>query len=161
MSSQKLSRREALKLLAAATGAAALSTLPPAWSKPDLQMGVLPVHAQTSAGIHTVTAGASDPAANYCFPLISTATITPPTPGIVMRYNITTSGTPPTVTSPAALTGTVVTDGKGSVSLTINVDTTPGAFDFGDIISVTWSFDNPADGSGSDVQTFMSDTGGC
>jgi len=30
MSAQKLSRREALKLLAAATGAAALSTLPPA-----------------------------------------------------------------------------------------------------------------------------------
>jgi hypothetical protein len=46
--SKKLSRRDAIKLLGAATGAAALANLPSKWSKPELATGVLPAHAQQS-----------------------------------------------------------------------------------------------------------------
>lgn len=43
-----ISRRDALRLLAAAAGAAAVSNLPGKWSTPQLMTGVLPVHAQGS-----------------------------------------------------------------------------------------------------------------
>ena len=45
---KKLSRRDTIKLLGAAAGAAALANLPSKWSKPELVSGVLPAHAQTS-----------------------------------------------------------------------------------------------------------------
>ncbi|NKQ34751.1 MAG: twin-arginine translocation signal domain-containing protein [Chloroflexi bacterium] len=44
----QLSRRQALKTIAALTGATALSALPGRWSSPVLKTGALPVHAQTS-----------------------------------------------------------------------------------------------------------------
>ncbi len=44
----QLSRRQALKTIAALTGAVTLSTLPGKWSSPVLKAGALPVHAQTS-----------------------------------------------------------------------------------------------------------------
>ena len=46
---KRLSRRDAIKLLGAAAGAAALANLPSKWSKPELVSGVLPAHAQTSS----------------------------------------------------------------------------------------------------------------
>ena len=45
------SRREALKLIAAATGALALASIPAEWTKPELRIGVLPAYAQTSPGM--------------------------------------------------------------------------------------------------------------
>lgn len=48
--SKRLSRRDALKLIGAATGAAVLANLPSKWVKPELVSGVLPAHAQTSGG---------------------------------------------------------------------------------------------------------------
>ena len=45
---KKLNRRDAIKLLGAATGASVLANLPAKWSKPSVQSGVLPVHAQSS-----------------------------------------------------------------------------------------------------------------
>ena len=56
MPPKKLSRRDAIKLLGAATGAAMLANLPSKWSKPELASGVLPAHAQTS-GLLTFTNG--------------------------------------------------------------------------------------------------------
>jgi len=47
-SKNKLSRRDAIKLLGAAAGASVLANLPSKWSKPSLAGGVLPAHAQTS-----------------------------------------------------------------------------------------------------------------
>ncbi len=44
----QLSRRQALKTIAALTGAVTLSTLPGKWSSPILKAGALPVHAQMS-----------------------------------------------------------------------------------------------------------------
>jgi hypothetical protein len=48
-SKKQLSRRDALKVLGAATGASMLANLPEKWSSPELLSGVLPAHAQTSA----------------------------------------------------------------------------------------------------------------
>ncbi len=45
---QSLSRREALRALAATGGAAALSTLPDKWRKPVVRVGTLPAFAQGS-----------------------------------------------------------------------------------------------------------------
>lgn len=48
MSHPKLSRRDLLKMLAAATGAATISTLPNKWVTPIVGIGALPAHAQGS-----------------------------------------------------------------------------------------------------------------
>ncbi len=45
---KKVSRRNALKILAAAAGATTLANIPGQWIKPVLRAGVLPAHAQTS-----------------------------------------------------------------------------------------------------------------
>lgn len=45
---KQLSRREALKLLGAAVGAATLANLPNKWSTPQISAGVLPAHAQST-----------------------------------------------------------------------------------------------------------------
>ena len=158
-STKKISRRDAMKILAVVAGASALASVPSKWTKPGLDIGVLPVHAATSGG-HTLAAGASDPAANFCFDLISTVTITPPTPGILMHYAISTSGKV-SVTSPAALTGAVSTDASGIATLSISVDTSSGAFDAGAIVTVTWTFENASDGVGSGNQSFTSFGSGC
>jgi hypothetical protein len=47
--SQKLSRREALRALAAAAGAAVLATVPTKWETPLVEIGAIPAHAQSSA----------------------------------------------------------------------------------------------------------------
>jgi hypothetical protein len=47
---QSISRRNALKILAAATGASALTLLPKSWKKPVVGVGALPAFAQGSLG---------------------------------------------------------------------------------------------------------------
>ena len=49
--SQKLSRREALKALAAVTGAAVLATVPTKWETPLIEIGAIPAHAQGSSNL--------------------------------------------------------------------------------------------------------------
>ncbi|RME74252.1 MAG: twin-arginine translocation signal domain-containing protein, partial [Chloroflexi bacterium] len=44
---KRISRRQALKTLAAITGAVSLASLPN-WEKPVIEVGALPAHAQTS-----------------------------------------------------------------------------------------------------------------
>jgi hypothetical protein len=50
MTEKKISRRDAMKMLGVAVGAAALSTLPSKWNTPELVAGVLPAHARQSGG---------------------------------------------------------------------------------------------------------------
>ena len=50
----KLSRREAIKLLGATAGASLLANIPAEWSKPELSGSVLPAHAQTSCSEFSV-----------------------------------------------------------------------------------------------------------
>src|SRR5688572_503328 len=45
---KKISRRDAIKLLGAVTGATVLANLPTKWNTPEIASGVLPAHAQTS-----------------------------------------------------------------------------------------------------------------
>jgi hypothetical protein len=52
---QTLSRRDALKTLAAITGAVTLASLPSKWQTPVVQVGALPAHAQCSVVPGTVT----------------------------------------------------------------------------------------------------------
>ena len=45
---QTLSRRQAIKTIVAATGAATLFQIPPTWQTPIIQVDILPAHAQSS-----------------------------------------------------------------------------------------------------------------
>ncbi len=49
-----INRRQALKTLAAVTGAVSLASLP-AWEKPVIEVGALPAHAQNSMATIRVT----------------------------------------------------------------------------------------------------------
>ncbi len=50
MPQSPLSRRQLLKLLAAAAGTAILLSVPTKWKTPVVEVGMLPAHAQTSGG---------------------------------------------------------------------------------------------------------------
>ena len=50
MSQNKLSRREAIKILGTATGASLLANIPAKWSRPEVTGSQLPAFAQTSCG---------------------------------------------------------------------------------------------------------------
>lgn len=162
MTAQKLSRREALKLLAAATGAAALTTLPPAWSKPALQVGVLPAHAQTSL-LHILSVpvlpAEIDLGQSYCDDGIIirfTAVITPPTAGIQLQYALTynATGAAGSIIDPSPTTGTLTTNASGQASIDVTV--LPGNPFFGTegTLTVVWSFVNPADGANTASQDY-------
>jgi hypothetical protein len=155
-SAKKISRRDAIKVLAAAAGAATLANIPSKWSKPGLAVGVLPAHAATSS-LHTlaVEADKGPDGINICFPddITSSVTISPANPGISMSYSILASSEI-TIHSPSPLTGAAATDATGKATLVINAETTGGG-----TIAVTWSFTNAGDGSGSGTQTISA--GGC
>ncbi|PWH13192.1 MAG: hypothetical protein DDG60_10910 [Anaerolineae bacterium] len=162
MSTSKLSRRDALKILAAASGAVAISHLPSSWTKPELQVGVLPVHAQTSS-LHFLSTPVLpqeiDLGQSYCWEGIIirfTAAITPPTAGILLQYALsyTVSGPGGSITVPSPTTGNLSTNGSGQVSIDVTV--LPDSPSFGTIgtLTVVWSFVNPADGTNTVTQSF-------
>ncbi len=163
--SKTLSRRDTIKVLAAAVGAGALANLPGKWTKPGLDFGVLPAHAQTSQTVHTLVAGADAQIDNNVeqppITINSTVQITPPTPGILMRYSIVLDE-PQGVNAvrrtaidiPAESTGTVPTDSTGLGTLPI----TYSNLWFNSTITVTWSFENSSDGTGTDDQVFSTPT---
>lgn len=150
----KISRRDALKILAAAAGAAALANLPPTWSKPGVEVGVLPAHAQTSIG-HVL----QDPppaelldSPDACYDgqnVGLTAVISPPTAGILLRYVLTYTVTGPdgAITVPVPPTGTLSTNAGGQVSLTVTVTPDSPFMGTEGVLTVVWSFVNPADGA--------------
>jgi len=149
---KKLSRRDAMKILAAAVGAATVANLPPEWSEPGLEVGVLPAHAQTSTSL---LAGPDTDTGECHSDVTSTVAITPPLANIPMHYEITTTGGV-SVPVPASLTGTVLTNTSGVASL----DITANSIYLG-TVTVTWSFENPADGTGSDSQVFSAPDAPC
>jgi hypothetical protein len=157
---KKLSRRDALKILAAAAGATTLANLPPQWSKPGIAVGVLPAHAQTSVVHVKHTLDCDDNA--FIQPNVeqdpitinSRVTITPPDSGIQMRYLVAldeqTGDSHQDIDSPQPPTGTVFTNGAGVAQLPV----TYSNLWFGATITITWSFENPSDGDGTDQQIF-------
>lgn len=151
---KKLSRRDAIKLLGAAAGASVLANLPSKWNTPEIARGVLPAHAQTSSILHTLTC---DPDESVVEPdssqYLSGVTISPTTLGIVMRWTMTLdnvildNGADP-------ITGTVATDATGYASV-LTPPVTIINFALGiATTTVTWSFENASDGTGSCDQLF-------
>src|SRR5688572_21354520 len=117
---KKISRRDAIKLLGAATGATILANLPSKWNTPEIASGVLPAHAQTSGPVFTISlasgAGSCPTSGSGLGMFVS---ILPATDLISMTYSITTNGnemevngTPYLFTTPvpANITGTALTD---------------------------------------------------
>ena len=149
---KKLSRRDAMKILAASAGAIALANLPSQWSKPGLEVGVLPVHAQTSVTpeLHTLPADGVQ-IEGFCYPtdITNSVTISPADAGILLNYSISTTGGTVNITAPAALNGSVMTDATGTASLTITADDITG---MGTIV-IVWTFANSSYGTGSSTQT--------
>ncbi|MBN1371944.1 MAG: twin-arginine translocation signal domain-containing protein [Anaerolineaceae bacterium] len=155
---KNLSRRDAMKILAAAAGATVLANIPSRWSKPGLEAGVLPVHAQTSvtpeptrpSEPHTLPADGIQ-IESFCYPtdMINSVTISPADAGILLNYSISTTGGTVNITAPAALNGSVMTDATGTASLTITADDITG---MGTIV-IVWSFANSSEGTGSSTQT--------
>lgn len=157
--STKVSRRDTIKILAAAAGAGALANFPSKWTKPGMDFGLLPAHAQTSQILHSLQAGEDAMIdSNVGQPPItinSTVQITPPDSGIVMRYSVVLEGStgassPAGIDSPNPLTGTVVTNGEGTGILPITYSEVGASAS----IIVTWTFEDPNDGTGTDDQVF-------
>ena len=151
MTQKKLSRRDAIKLLGAATGATLLANLPSKWKTPELASGVLPAHAQTSIlyslicdpdGQGVPQDGGPDPFVVAISPNIPNgATVT-------LRWNA--SGTDGE-TFLQGSTGTVDITGPANVAIldlmVINSNTGGG------LVTVVWSFENPANGNGTCSQS--------
>jgi hypothetical protein len=144
---KELSRRDALKLLGAAAGASVLANLPSKWSTPELTAGVLPAHAQTSA-LYSLS----------CDDLVylpggevnewqvgSAVHISPVAPGVLMNYVIVLDNMvfvqAPLPASPDA------TNASGQAAVEFGVAATGEAGTTS--VTVTWSFANPSDGTGS------------
>jgi hypothetical protein len=139
---KKLSRRDAIKLLGAATGATLLANLPSKWSKPSLASGVLPAHAQTSLAFDLVCGA---PLSINIFSNSGTvnagASIVPASDGVALIYSIAVAPTQGTagVTSPISLIGTLFTTG-GAVTLPVTVQalTFNGLISTG-VVNITWA----------------------
>lgn len=164
MTKKTLSRRDAIKLLGAATGATLLANLPSKWSKPELVSGVLPAHAQTSTSL-----GLQILSCNFNLDIgtgvwSSTPFVGPiPLPtSVVMRFTITfvnthfEFGSDPQ--SPNPYTGNWTLD--STTGTTIFVNNTNGALPnagrmlpnagaASGSVTVLWEFDSLAQGSGS------------
>jgi hypothetical protein len=95
---KNLSRRDALKTLAAATGAVALTSLPNKWATPVVEVGALPAHAQGSFTINLVSADfpGGDSNCRADDSLIE----------IIFTYNDPTGNVTTGTTSPTATNGT-------------------------------------------------------
>lgn len=147
-----VSRRKALKLIAASTGAVALSSLPGGWSKPSLTVGVLPAHAQISAAPYSITrcAVTAVQGSNFITPfdLIDTiAVITPAAAGIQLRRRITLNepghpqdGEVDVATAASDAAGLLSTPFFDLSSLSPQIASGPNR------ISVLWEFVDPAQG---------------
>jgi hypothetical protein len=142
----KLSRREALKALSAASGAILTAAmLPDKWAKPVVGSGVLPAHAQASRTFMIesceIYQNDSAPANSRCFidPVEQNISL-----NCVWIYQPYTNSNP-TVPQPNNVL-TALTDefGKAFVTLPFNwSDPEP----LWGLITCTWSFTNPQDGT--------------
>ena len=143
---KKLSRRDAIKLLGAAAGAAALANIPSKWSKPEVISGVLPVHAQSTCGpLAFLGADVTNFVGQNGNYINNNVTVDPPQSGVSVQLSVGLSGgSNAPVPNPA---GTYVTNIVGTA---IAPDF---AYSFGvdGIITLTWSFVNASDGCDTKV----------
>ena len=152
---KKISRRDAIKLLGAVTGATVLANLPSKWSTPELASGVLPAHAQTSSSLLSILSCGGDV---NCQPLgvltSSAATISQALGGVSMNYVITnnTGGiieVDGVAQIGAIIPGTASTNASGVAGIDLTFFSSNGP------AIVVWSFVVPSQGSGTCVQFFL------
>ena len=147
---KKISRRDAIKLLGAVTGATVLANLPSKWSTPEIAQGVLPAHAQTSSVLYSLACDSDmpfDPQSGALQDFGVTVSPTP-APSVTLQYLITPNNGE-AVISPVTNPGTVIINGpsnSATLSVSFGSNASLGSF------TVTWSFVNPAQG-GSCSQT--------
>ena len=173
MANKKLSRRDAIKLLGAATGATLLANLPSKWSTPELTQGVLPAHAQTSS------LGLLIDSCNFTLDIdtgewsstpfvVPVANIPPNPPPTGMRFTITfvnthfEFGTDPQSPNPYVLAW-VLDPTTGTITVINSSNSSPGFPNAGRMlpdsgatsgsVTILWEFADPAFGSGSCSQT--------
>ena len=129
MTPKKLSRRDAIKLLGAATGATLLANLPSKWSKPELSSGVLPAHAQTSISPVSFSSAIETPITcgglanipyNVAQPQILIAFEVLIAPQINL-YPVNYQLVPQNVSVNVPLTGQVLTNSSGLAALSVQV----------------------------------------
>ena len=138
---KKISRRDAIKLLGAVTGATVLANLPTKWNTPEIASGVLPAHAQTSTTLFTATCGPFSDIEPDTDQLTFSILIDPPVSGIIMRWSISfTNAEYDNPLSPTS--GTVATVNGTATLLTDSITSTFGQGS----VDVFWGFDNPANG---------------
>ena len=132
MSSEKISRRKALKKLAAAAagGLGAAAFLPSKWLKPVVESGILPVHAQTSglcSNIHVRLDFVDDNSGTFSPLMAHTAIFTGTFPKFKLSYPPSGTVVKYTVISPAGLSG--ATSGSGKIT-TLGDVTFPGSITY-------------------------------
>lgn len=131
-----LSRRAALKIIAAA-GAGTLLTLPDKWTKPLVQVGALPAHAQVSPVPRSLICPAS-PAqptlvTTQTFIQPTTVQVSPAAAGVTVNYIITiVDGF---LLAPAVASGSAVTNGAGVAGVTVEIQPLQGTGSF----TIAWS----------------------
>jgi hypothetical protein len=143
---KKISRRDAIKLLGAVTGATVLANLPSKWNTPEIASGVLPAHAQTSTSLFSLICVQDQFSAGFG-PPTSSVSISPAQSNVSMTWTVIASTG---VLNMPTTSGTVLTNGSGVATIDLNFP--PNTFDFLGDINVRWTFTNPAQGTGSPSQ---------
>lgn len=152
---KKISRRDAIKLLGAVTGASLLANLPSKWSTPELVSGVLPAHAQTSGFTILRQRNGADIncGVEVCDEMLLDHEVQISGGGnlnlIPMRWTINNviNGNLG-LQSPNGTTGVSNTDPSGIAFIEILYNGLATRYD------LTWTFDNPLHGSGSCTVTY-------
>jgi hypothetical protein len=158
MTEKKISRRDAMKMLGVAVGAAALSTLPSKWNTPELVAGVLPAHARQSAQpvVHTFTSpGQILSGLPFIFPRMN---ITPADASITLNWTViqigfTMKSAPKMARLGQPQSGQVVTNGSG-VGLGEETEINGASEETNEVV-LRWSFANPLDGTGTVDQSYI------
>ena len=123
MSVKKISRRDAMKLLGAAIGGAALSTLPSKWNTPELAAGVLPAHARQSGtsipGPTSITAAADVSVAVGTSAFRFSAEVLPATAGISIHFQGSVSNVSGTLLNVSPGVGDLTTNASGHIEILI------------------------------------------
>jgi hypothetical protein len=137
MTEKKLSRRDAMKILGAAIGAAALANLPSKWDKPELAQGVLPAHARQSAGFFCYPSETVDAATwngnNY---FAGQGRIHQ---GTTVSYTVTITGAGTIGGSAGPFVGSVVADAAGDAFVDLGVS---AGFVAGSVVTEVDTFSN-------------------
>ena len=139
MNPKKISRRDAIKLLGAVTGATVLANLPTKWSKPELTAGVIPAHAQTSSTtfscFNQIEDGGPNPTGGFYTQIDSFQAGISLNLAVFSNTGVTMNIDP----SGVYVTGPIGDAGPAPLDLTM---TQPSEIIF------RWTFVNPSDGTG-------------